>query len=162
MARRMAHAVALSGRWVPYAVRRMRLPGRPRTTLAIVFAVTAVGVTACGEKGIQLSKDDPDYEGAVLFQEHCSGCHTINAAGTEGSAVDANNREIVDGPNFNQRKEEKDQILYAIRNGGFSSGPMPQNIITGEEAKQVAEFLAKYSKPEVVGGGSGQDCPATE
>ena len=36
-------------------------------------------------------------------------------------------------------------MLYAIENGGFSSGPMPQNILTGEEAQKVAEFVAEYS-----------------
>jgi hypothetical protein len=36
-------------------------------------------------------------------------------------------------------------VLYAIRNGGFSSGPMPQNILTGEEAQKVAEFVAAYA-----------------
>ena len=41
-------------------------------------------------------------------------------------------------------------MLYAIRNGGFSSGPMPQNILTGEDAQKVAEFVAEYSG----GGGS--------
>ena len=41
-------------------------------------------------------------------------------------------------------------MLYAIRNGGFSSSPMPQNIVTGEDAQKVAEFVAKYSG----GGGS--------
>jgi hypothetical protein len=36
-------------------------------------------------------------------------------------------------------------VLYAIRNGGFSSSPMPQNLVTGETAQMVAEFVAKYS-----------------
>jgi hypothetical protein len=36
-------------------------------------------------------------------------------------------------------------VLFAIRNGGFSSQPMPQNIVTGEEAQKVAEFVAEYS-----------------
>ena len=142
----MAHAVALSGRSVPYAVRRMR---RPRTTVAILVAASAVAVTACGEKGIQLSKSDPNYEGAVIFQQHCSGCHSISAAGTQGSAVDPNSREIVDGPNFDQRVEEKDQVLYAIRNGGFSSGPMPQDIVVGQDAEKVADFVAKYSGDQI-------------
>ena len=35
--------------------------------------------------------------------------------------------------------------MFAIENGGFSSGPMPQNIVTGEEEQKVAEFVAKYS-----------------
>ncbi len=49
------------------------------------------------------------------------------------------------GPNFNIRKENVEQVLYAIRNGGFSGAIMPENIVVGQEAKQVAEFLATYS-----------------
>ena len=75
-----------------------------RLAVAAVLAVAAFAAS-CGEEGIQLSKDDPDYEGAKIFQQHCSGCHTLAAAGTEGSAVKANSREYKDGPNFDQRKE---------------------------------------------------------
>ena len=39
-------------------------------------------------------------------------------------------------------------MLYAIRNGGFSSGPMPQDIVVGEDAEEVADFIAKYSGSE--------------
>ena len=116
-----------------------------RRLLMLALPLVAGGLVACGSQGIQLSKDDPDYEGAKLFVENCSGCHTLDVAGTEGSAVVANKREYKDGPNFDQRKEEKEQVLYAIRNGGFSSGPMPQNIAVGKEAENVARFLEKYS-----------------
>lgn len=51
----------------------------------------------------------------------------------------------MDGPNFDQRKEQVDQVLYAIRNGGFSGAIMPQNIVVGDDAQAVAEFLSKYS-----------------
>jgi mono/diheme cytochrome c family protein len=119
---------------------------RPIVLFALLVIVGAL--VACGSEGIQLSKDDPDYEGAQLFVENCSGCHTLSVAGTQGSAVQANKREYKDGPNFDQRKEEKDQVLYAIRNGGFSSGPMPQNILVGEDAEKVADFVAKYSGSE--------------
>jgi mono/diheme cytochrome c family protein len=121
----------------------------PRSApLAIAIVAAALGVGACGEQDIQLAKDDPDYEGAKVFQQSCSGCHTLNAAGTQGSTTNPNDREYVDGPNFNQREEVKDQILYAIRNGGFSSGPMPQDIVVGERAEKVADFVAKYSGSE--------------
>ena len=43
-----------------------------------------------------------------------------------------NNIERKDGPNFDTRAVEYDEALYAIQNGGFSSGPMPQNIVVGE------------------------------
>jgi hypothetical protein len=56
-----------------------------------------------------------------------------------------NDREYKDGPNFNVRKEEREDVLYAIRNGGFSSGPMPQDIVVGDKAEAVADFVAKYS-----------------
>jgi cytochrome c551 len=120
-----------------------RLMRRPIVLLLLV-ALAGV-VVACGSEGIELSKSDPDYEGAKLFTERCSGCHTLKVAGTEGSAVKANKREYKDGPNFDQRKEDRNQVLYAIRNGGFSSGPMPQNIVVGEDAEKIADFIAKYS-----------------
>ena len=122
------------------------MPRRIRPSLlALAVAAAALGAGACGEQGIQLADSDPDREGATIFQQSCSGCHTLEAAGTQGSTTNANDREYVDGPNFNARKEEKDQILYAIRNGGFSSGPMPQDIVVGERAEKVADFIAKYS-----------------
>jgi mono/diheme cytochrome c family protein len=116
--------------------------------LAIAVAAAALGAGACGEQGIQLAEDDPNYEGAKIFQQRCSGCHTLDTAGTQGSAPNANDREYVDGPNFDTRQEEVDQILYAIRNGGFSSGPMPQDIVVGEDAEKVAEFIAEHSGGE--------------
>ena len=83
--------------------------------------------------------------GAQLFQDRCSGCHTLDAAGTEGSAVKAGDKEHTDGPNFNDRREDVDGVLYAIRNGGFSGAVMPENIVTGQDAENVAAFLAKYA-----------------
>jgi mono/diheme cytochrome c family protein len=121
----------------------------PRRLLVALAVAGSAFIAACGEEGIELAKSNPDYEGAKIFQQRCSGCHTLTAAGTEGSATNANDREYKDGPNFNQRKETKDGVLYAIRNGGFSSGPMPQDIVVGEEAEKVADFVAKYSGSEV-------------
>ncbi|HEX6154245.1 MAG TPA: hypothetical protein VFZ19_12060, partial [Solirubrobacterales bacterium] len=46
------------------------------------------------------------------------------------------------------RRETKEQVLYAIRNGGFSGAIMPQNIVVGEEAEEVAKFVAKYAGSE--------------
>jgi mono/diheme cytochrome c family protein len=115
------------------------------TTLASL--VVALALTGCGTASIQLPDDDPDREGAELFVEHCSGCHTFEAAGTEGSATKVKTRENKDGPNFNQRKESEEDVIYAIENGGFSSGPMPQQIVTGEDAEKIAAFIAKYSGP---------------
>jgi mono/diheme cytochrome c family protein len=126
------------------------LPARmTRRLLTVLVAPLALVAAGCGEKGIELAKDDPLYGSAVVFQQRCAGCHTIGAVGSEGSAKKANSRERKDGPNFNTRKEDYQSVLYALRNGGFSSGPMPQNIVVGEEAQQLACFVAKYSGSEV-------------
>jgi mono/diheme cytochrome c family protein len=116
--------------------------------LAPLAAACALGVAGCGTENIQLAEDDPDYKGALIFDERCSACHTLDVAGAQGSATNVNSREYKDGPNFNVRKEEKADVLYAIRNGGFSSGPMPQDLAVGAEAQAVAEFVAKYSGRE--------------
>jgi cytochrome c551 len=118
----------------------------PRRLLAgCALAAASLALAACGEEGIQLAKDDPNYRGAVLFNENCAGCHTLDAAGAQGSATNVGSRERKDGPNFNDRKEDVESVLYAIRNGGFSSSPMPQNLVTGEDAQAVAEFVARCS-----------------
>jgi mono/diheme cytochrome c family protein len=140
----------------------------PRSRLLPWVAVLAVLAAACGEQGLSLTNDSPHYSGAVLFTQRCSGCHTLAVAGTEGSATNVRTREYKDGPNFNQRKETFNCILYAIRNGGFSGGPMPQDIVTGQEAQQVAKFVANNSgkqakapaTPQGTSGNNPTDCPA--
>jgi cytochrome c5 len=113
--------------------------------MSCAVALVAVG---CGQEGNQLAANDPDRPGSELFEAHCSGCHTFSVAGTQGSASSISTRENKDGPNFDQRAETADDVLYAIQNGGFSSGPMPQNILTGEDAQRVADFIEKYSGRE--------------
>jgi cytochrome c551 len=112
---------------------------------AILLLACAVGLGACGSQGIQVAKTSPYYHGAVLFLDHCSGCHTLSVVGAEGSATSINNRVRTNGPNFNFRKENAEQVLFAIRNGGFSGAIMPENIVVGEDAQAVASFLAQYS-----------------
>jgi mono/diheme cytochrome c family protein len=110
--------------------------------LITAAVAAAIGLSACGSAGITVPKDDPSHAGAVLFAQRCSGCHTLSAAGTQGSA----NRNVrVQGPNLDQRQESTTDVLFAIRNGGFSGGIMPQNIVTGVQANQVADFVAKYA-----------------
>jgi mono/diheme cytochrome c family protein len=110
------------------------------------MVATALALGACGTQGIQVADDDPDYTGAVLFADRCSGCHSLDAAGAQGSA----NRELRNqGPNLNERIESADNVLYAIRNGGFSGAIMPQNIVVGDDAEAVAAFVAKYAGSDV-------------
>jgi len=86
-------------------------------------------------------------QGAVLFNERCSGCHSLDAANAYGSKPEGEIQggERTNGPDFNVRAETRDDVLFAIRNGGFSGQIMPANIVVGDEARAVADFLAEYS-----------------
>jgi mono/diheme cytochrome c family protein len=107
---------------------------RPASVIVVLVAIPAFGA-ACGSEGVQVND-----RGAQLFAERCAGCHTLQAAGTHGSVG-----ERISGPNLNYRKETKDTVLYAIRNGGFSGAIMPQNVVVGKDAEAVAAFVAKYA-----------------
>ena len=129
-----------------------------RRALIPVFTVAGAAlVTACGTQGVDLGAKQEKLQaqnpgeaaqvkhGATLFSERCSGCHTLAAAGTHGSATSIKYRLRTNGPNFNNRKEQYEQVLYAIRNGGFSGAIMPQNLAVGEDAVDLAKFISRYA-----------------
>ena len=117
-----------------------------RPLIAIVLAASALLIAACGKQEISLDSGDHANtqvaHGALLFSQRCGGCHTLSAAGTQGSG---NRGERTQGPNLNQREESYNDVLFAIENGGFSGAIMPQNIVVGKEAEAVAKFVAKYA-----------------
>src|SRR2546423_6799565 len=126
----------------------MRLATRPRRRAGGRCAATGAALlagcvlTACGSSSIKISKSSPDYRGAVLFRERCAGCHSLSVVGAEGSATNVKNRVSTNGPNFNIRKETPEQVLYAIRNGGFSRAIMPENVVVRAAARAVGTFPA--------------------
>jgi mono/diheme cytochrome c family protein len=117
---------------------------RPVAFLCLVAAAIAAG---CGGE-IEVPDDQATaHRGAVLFNERCSGCHSLDAANAYGSKPPGQIQggERTNGPNFNVRHVDREDALFAIRNGGFSGQIMPANVVVGDDAQAVADFLAKYS-----------------
>jgi mono/diheme cytochrome c family protein len=136
---------------MPAAMLRRRVP------LLIAAAGLSGLVAACGTEAIspQISKQSANIQhGAQLFSDRCSGCHNLDVVGAQGGAQKVKDRERTDGPNFNVRHEDVDSVLYAIRNGGFSGAIMPENVVVGQDARDVAAFLSKYA-------GRGKNAAAT-
>jgi mono/diheme cytochrome c family protein len=133
---------------------RMRRPLRVLLISGVSIVVAALAA-ACGTQTISVAKSDPSYPGAVLFNQRCSGCHTLSYAAANGSAPNPRSALRVNGPNFDVRCERPvTRVLYAIENGGFSGVIMPQNVVVGNDAREVAMFVAKYAgrqSPHVVG-----------
>lgn len=127
-----------------------------RVPCAVLAAIAlAVLASACGTERIAIPASDSAHTGAVLFSQRCSGCHTLAYAATHGSATNARTAQMNNGPNFDVRCERPvTRVLYAIENGGFSGAIMPQNIVVGQDAREVAQFVSKYAggqAPALVG-----------
>jgi mono/diheme cytochrome c family protein len=122
---------------------------RPLKVILITSALAAVAAfaTACGTEKIKVAASESSlHRGALLFSQRCSGCHTLSYAATHGSASNIRTAEITNGPNLDQRCERPvTRVLYAIENGGFSGAIMPQNVVVGQDARDVAQFVSKYA-----------------
>ncbi len=81
--------------------------------------------------GVKLS--EAQQAGRKVFARNCSTCHTLGAANAVGRV----------GPNLDAIRPPKALTLNAIKMGrARGMGQMPAGIVDGEEAKQVASFVA--------------------
>jgi cytochrome c6 len=71
--------------------------------------------------------------GKQLFATKCGSCHTLQAAGTTGTT----------GPSLDDLQPDAARVQAAIQNGGAGSGVMPKGLAQGEEATQIADFVAQ-------------------
>jgi cytochrome c551 len=92
-----------------------------------------MGLAACGggdeDKGTDTATDTASSDaGAKIFDQKCSSCHGGDLTGGMG-------------PNLTKvgSTYSKDEILGIIKNG---KGQMPPNVVEGDDANQVAEWLA--------------------
>jgi mono/diheme cytochrome c family protein len=75
-----------------------------------------------------------EKNGRRLFGQRCANCHTLKAA----------NAVAVIGPNLDQLRPPKALVLNAIENGrAQGNGQMAANLYTGQDAQDVANFVAK-------------------
>jgi len=90
--------------------------------------------------------------GKTLFQINCGACHTLYAAETDGNfGPNLDDLLAPTGPPSGEGAEAtiemtKGRVLNAIKEGvdGTSTpGRMPAEILTGEQAEEVAEFVAR-------------------
>jgi cytochrome c551 len=89
--------------------------------------------------------------GRELFGQHCGVCHTLAAANAIGKV----------GPNLDLVQPSATLVLHTIANGCLQSPPpslsnqnclgygtMPANVLQGQQAQQVAQFVARVAGRE--------------
>ncbi len=122
------------------------ISARMRVLVLAALTAAVIVLSGCGSEKIPVPASNPLHQGAVLFSQRCAGCHTFAYAATHGSAANVRSSQANNGPNFDIRCERPiARVLYAIENGGFSGAYMPQNIVAGAQAIDVAKFVATYS-----------------
>lgn len=121
--------------------------GRRTATTLIALAFLAFGVALptyviarstdddeAGQQGIPLTA--AERKGQEIFGIRCNECHTLAAANTAGRV----------GPNLDELRPPKSLVLDAVTNGRARGiGTMPAKIVQGQEARDVAAFVAKVA-----------------
>jgi len=111
-----------------------------------LWAFSADGDSEGGRRGVTADLE----EGKELFQTNCGTCHSLYAAGTDGNfGPDLDAQLAPTGPPVGAAGEEaiagtQERVYAAIIEGyqGTDKGRMPAGILTGQQAEEVAEFVA--------------------
>jgi mono/diheme cytochrome c family protein len=114
----------------------------------------AAGAAACGTGG--LAEGGDPSRGKELFVQNCGSCHTLADAGTKGAV--GPNLDDAFGPSREQGFEEstiRDVVLGQIRTPvttpSTGAPGMPANIVEGEDAESVADYVASVAGKPVAG-----------
>jgi cbb3-type cytochrome c oxidase subunit III len=133
---------------------------------ALVSAATVIAIVAttaaCGTVGRTEEGEGSAGAGRQLFIDNCGSCHTLKAAGTQGTI----------GPNLDDafaavlkegweestvRDVVRGQIAYPVVDPPTGEPGMPANPVEGEDADNVAAFVAAAIFNPAAAGGGGEE-----
>jgi mono/diheme cytochrome c family protein len=115
---------------------------KTKLLLAAALAAASTALTGCGATGHEaIDKQAAGSASAKqAFTSNCGGCHVLKDAGTQGTT----------GPNLDdafacaeQQGFEKSTIRDVIRGQiDYASPPMPRELVKGQQADDVADYIA--------------------
>jgi cytochrome c553 len=110
--------------------------------LALGVAVPAAVIASRGESegGVGSLRteraSERDERGKELFIANCKSCHNLDAVQAEG----------VTGPDLDDLGGlDSQRVLNAIEKGGTGQNRMPANLLQGQDAKDVAAYVARVA-----------------
>ena len=122
--------------------------------LAVAIPVWAFAVDGDPESGGRSIPANQE-EAKTLFQTNCGNCHTLYAAETDGNFGPNLDEQLAPtGPPDLSTQAGQDavdgtsiRVLAAIHNGfqGSDRGRMPAGILSGQQAEEVADFVASVA-----------------
>ncbi len=136
----------------------MRQPHRVEV-LGAGLAAVALLAAGCGTGGVAKSAQRPDTQnGQTLFSQNCAACHSLQAAGAHGTiGPDLDNAFAADRKQGYPDSSIENVVLDQIRLGSgpiatYTTGkkltsqtPMPANLVQGQDARDVAAYVASVA-----------------
>jgi cytochrome c len=130
---------------------------------ALLLVVTALLHAGCGGDNVTGFEGANRSGGKELFVANCGSCHTLADAATAGTV----------GPNLDQafgyscRQGFAEDTVYSIVHDqiDLAQGAMPADIVTGQDAVDVAAYVASVAGKDIEGcnpSGDQGDTGATE
>ncbi|MDX6638418.1 MAG: cytochrome [Solirubrobacterales bacterium] len=115
-------------------------------TFAVVFAIVIpfLAINGTGSNGASIKPiAASDQNAQHLFQTNCGTCHTLAAGGTDGVVGPNLDVLLAGGALASQTTVDGNctRVLQAITYG--KGGRMPRGILEGDEALEVASFVAR-------------------
>jgi cbb3-type cytochrome c oxidase subunit III len=132
------------------ALRETSRRRRQAVALAVLALVAALGLVACGDTVGYSEGSGDKIRGKELFTKGCGSCHALADAGTTGTI----------GPNldyaFVQSRIDglgedtilqvvRGQIAYPVTTPSTGAPGMPANIFEGQDAEDVASYVASVA-----------------
>jgi mono/diheme cytochrome c family protein len=143
------------------AVRLAAVPG---------LAAAVLVMAACGSEAHVT--EGSASRGKELFTQKCASCHTLADAGAQGRIgpnLDDAFRVARDKSQLGQGLAEstirdvvRGQIAYPVENPVTGAPGMPADLVTGEDADDVAAYVAAVAGLPVQSGGGGGGTQATD
>ncbi len=131
---------------------------RSATTILAVAAASAIVLTAagCGDTVGYSDGSGDRQRGKELFVEKCGSCHTLADAGTNGKIgpdLDyAFVQSRIDGLGESTILQVvRDQIAYPVTTPSTGAPGMPADIVTGDDADDVATYVASVAGLDATG-----------
>jgi mono/diheme cytochrome c family protein len=129
--------------------RRKRRPLQAAAVVTLVLAA-ALGLAACGDTVGYSEASGDRIRGKELFVRGCGSCHTLADAGTTGtigpnldfafvqSRIDGLGEDTI-------RQVVRGQIAYPVTDPPTDAPGMPADIFTGQDAQDVATYVASVA-----------------
>lgn len=107
--------------------------------MVLPVLAAALAAAGCGTGGIERGNAD-QTAGKKLFVQNCGSCHTLTDAGTQGKVgPDLDAAFMYDRKQGFAESTFANVVLDQIR---IAEPPMPANLLKGQDAENVAAYVA--------------------